>query len=442
MGRLNLHQFHELVENANIDIQRGFVTDVLGLVIEGYCPKAQIGAICSIESKDREHSFEAEVVGFRGEKVVLMPLGETKALSVGCRIQLKKKAATYRVGSELIGRVIDGLGRPLDGQPLPVCQTEYLLYSRPINPLKRSRISEPMDIGVRAVNGLITLGQGQRVGVMAGSGVGKSVLMGMISRAAKADVNVIALIGERGREVREFIEENLGKEGMRRSVVIVATSDVPPLIRMRAAFLATTIAEYFRSLKHNVLLMMDSVTRFAMAQREVGLAAGEPPTTKGYPPSVFTMLPKLFERLGNLESGGSITGIYTVLTEGDEINDPIGDAVRSIVDGHIVLSRKLAAKNHYPAIDVLNSTSRVMPSVVSADQMKFAAKVRSVMAAYEEAEDLINIGAYVRGSNKSIDEAIQLIEPVRRFLRQPAAERVAFDQSANELQAIFAGAAQ
>jgi flagellum-specific ATP synthase len=294
-----------------------------------------------------------------------------------------------------------------------------------------------LDLGVRAINSLVSVGKGQRLAIMAGSGVGKSVLLGMMAKSSTADVNVFAMVGERGREVREFIEEILGEEGMKRSVVVCATSDMPPLIRMRASYVATTIAEYFRSQSADVLLMMDSVTRFAMAQREVGLAAGEPPTTKGYPPSVLTLLPQLFERAGSLVSGGSITGIYTVLVDGDDINDPIGDAVRSIVDGHIVLSRKLASRNHFPAIDVLNSTSRVMPQLVRPEQMKMAGKLRSVLAAYNEAEDLINIGAYMKGSNKSIDEAIQLIEPARQFLQQSSGERVSFQDGWAQLQKIL-----
>lgn len=437
MSRLNLDRLYPSIEATSAYPINGFVTDALGLVIEGTCPGAQVGSVCEIVSKDRTQRFPAEVVGFRKDKVILMALEEVRAIGVGSSIRLIKHAASFRVGPELIGRVIDGMGNPLDDLPAPECDNEYLLYSRPINPLKRAKITQALDLGVRSINSLLTVGKGQRIGVMAGSGVGKSVLMGMIARSTTADINVIALVGERGREVREFIEENLGPEGMRRSIVVVATSDSSPLVRMRAAFVATTIAEYFRSLKHDVLLMMDSVTRFAMAQREVGLAAGEPPTTKGYPPSVFTMLPRLFERLGNLESGGSITGIYTVLTEGDDINDPIGDAVRSIVDGHILLSRRLASRNHFPAIDVGNSTSRVMTKVTSPEQQQFAARIRTILANYSEAEDLINIGAYMKGSNKGIDEAVQYIDSIRLFLKQSASERIGFDESVKQMTAIF-----
>jgi len=438
MSRLALDKYFPLIEDCSPLPLYGTVTDSLGIVIEGYCPNAQLGAVCEITSKDRQNKFLAEVVGFRGDQVILMTLGEARSVGIGSTIRVIRKAATLSVGEELIGRVVDGMGRPLDGLPPPDCYKEFLLYSRPINPLKRSRITTPLDLGVRSINSLLTTGKGQRMAIMAGSGVGKSVLMGMMARSTTADVNVIALVGERGREVREFIEENLGPEGMKRSVVVCATGDFSPLIRMRAAFVATAIAEYFRGLKKDVLLMMDSVTRFAMAQREVGLASGEPPTTKGYPPSVFTLLPKLFERAGSLSSGGSITGIYTVLVEGDDINDPIGDAVRSIVDGHIVLSRKLATLNHFPAVDVSNSTSRVMPDVVTKEHLDLAAHIKSILATYSESEDLINIGAYVKGTNRSIDEAISYIEPIRRFLRQAQAENIDFQTGLNQLKAIFA----
>lgn len=439
MSRLNLQKYEDLIDEAQQWPTYGMVTDSLGIVIEGYVPHAQLGAVCRIEAKDHGVFCLAEVVGFKDDKVILMPLGEPRAIGPGSTIRKIRDSASIPVGPELIGRVIDGLGNPLDDLPPVETDREYMLYSRPINPLKRARIDQPLDLGVKSINGLLSIGKGQRLSVMAGSGVGKSVLMGMMARSTVADVNVIALVGERGREVREFIEESLGEEGMKRSIVVCATSDVSPLIRMRAAFVATAISEYFRSLNYDVLLMMDSVTRFAMAQREVGLAAGEPPTTKGYPPSVFTLLPKLFERVGNLTSGGSVTGIYTVLTEGDDINDPIADAVRSIVDGHIVLSRKLAARAHYPAIDVPNSTSRVMPQIVSPKQAQLASRIKAIMAAYQDAEDLINIGAYVKGSNKAIDEAIQYIEPIKRFLKQSATESVSFEESVKQMAMIFGG---
>lgn len=437
MSRLQLDRLGPLVDFADPYPRSGFVTDMVGLVIEAYCPKAQIGSVCHIHSEQQRDPIEAEVVGFREDKVLLMPLDELKGLRKGSRVELVKSAATVKLGPELIGRVLDGRGRPIDDLPAPQCDEEFFLYSKPLNPMRRDRIKEPLDLGVRSINSLVTVGKGMRFAVMAGSGVGKSVLLGMMARCSSAQVNVIAMVGERGREVREFIEESLGPEGLSRSIVVVATSDSPALVRMRAAFVATTIAEYFRSLGQDVLLMMDSVTRFAMAQREVGLSIGEPPTTKGYPPSVFSLMPKLFERVGGLKSGGSITGIYTVLTEADDINDVIGDTVRSIVDGHLVLSRKLAAKNHFPAIDIPQSTSRVMPQVVEPSQMEWAAKVRTILANYAEAEDLINIGAYVKGSNPQIDEALKYIEPVRSFLRQPMSDSIDFSQSTKQLQGIF-----
>ncbi len=439
MSRLQLDRFYQDIESGSEFPISGYVKRSLGLIIEGYCPGARRGMVCQVTSADS--SCDAEVVGFNGEQVILMPLGDAKGVGMGSKIRIKEKVPSFACGPELLGRVVDALGNPLDDKPAPQIEQRFSIYSRPINPLKRERIHQPLDLGVKAINSLITVGKGQRLSIMAGSGVGKSVLLGMLAKSSKADVNVFAMVGERGREVREFIEEILGPEGMERSVVVCATSDMPPLIRMRAAYVATTIAEYFRSLGADVLLMMDSVTRFAMAQREVGLAAGEPPTTKGYPPSVFTMLPQLFERAGSLSSGGSVTGIYTVLVDGDDINDPIGDAVRSIVDGHIALSRKLAAMNHFPAIDILHSTSRVMPQIVSPDQLRFAAKLRTVLAAYSEAEDLINIGAYVKGSNKSIDEAIGLIDGVRQFLRQRSDEKISFEDSMSALQKAVGGKA-
>lgn len=424
----------ELFEKTPMFLPEGFVSDATGLIIEGTCPGAGIGSICEISA---DKKILAEVTGFRNDKILMMPYEEAAGIRQGAAIRLVRKQATFRVSDDLIGRIIDGLGRPIDDKPELDGGTEYRLYSRPLNPMRRERITKPLDLGIRAINSLLTVGKGQRLSVMAGSGVGKSVLMSMIARSTKADVNVIALVGERGREVREFIEESLGPEGLKRSIVICATSDVSPVLRMRAAFVATTIAEHFRAQSKDVLLMMDSVTRFAMAQREVGLASGEPPTTKGYPPSVFAMLPRLFERAGNLTSGGSITGIYTVLTEADDINDVIGDTVRSIVDGHIVLSRKLASKNHFPAIDVPLSSSRVMPNVVSSDQVSNAAKLKKILAVYAEAEDLINIGAYVKGSNPEIDEAIQLIQPIREFLKQGPKEIVSFADSFAKLKTIF-----
>jgi flagellum-specific ATP synthase len=349
----------------------------------------------------------------------------------------RQQKATIAVGPELLGRVIDGLGHPIDGKGSIANETEYPIYANAMNPLLRQRINQPLDLGIRAINGLLTVGCGQRMGVFSGSGVGKSVLLGMIARKTKADVNVIALIGERGREVNEFIEKELGPQGLKRSVIIVATSDRLPLIRMRGAFIATAIAEYFRDQGNHVNLMMDSVTRFAMAQREIGLALGEPPTTKGYTPSVFTLLPKLLERAGTSNNRGTITGLYTVLVEGDDTNEPIADALRSILDGHINLKRDLAMQNHYPAVDILTSISRVMDDIVSAEHRDFANRFKDTLATYRKAEDLINIGAYVHGSNSKIDYAIEMIDEINEYLKQEIDARVSFDESLHQLEELF-----
>lgn len=396
----------------------GKVTQIVGLIVEGYCPAATVGTLCHLLPCHGGAAVPAEVVGFRDSRALLMPLGELRGLGPGSLIQIVRSSATVPVGEQLLGRVLDALGQPLDERPLSGCTEEYPLYALPASPMARQPIVTPLDLGVRSINAMLSCGAGQRMGIMAGSGVGKSVLLGMLGRHTRADVNVIALIGERGREVREFIERDLGPEGLARSVVITATSDQSPLLRMRGAFVATTIAEYFCAQGKSVLLLMDSVTRFAMAMREVGLAIGEPPTTKGYTPTVFATLPKLLERAGNFKNKGSITGLYTVLVEGDDMNEPIADAVRSILDGHIVLSRDLAARNHYPAIDILHSTSRVMRDLVTPDHLHHAAGIREIMATYKEAEDLINIGAYAQGSNKKIDYAISRIEAINAFLRQ------------------------
>lgn len=415
----------------------GKVTQIVGLVVEGHCPAAAVGTLCQMIPLGGGEPVPAEVVGFRESRALLMPLGELRGLGPGSLIQVVRDSATLPVGDQLLGRVIDALGQPLDEQPLAPCDEEYPLYALPASPMARNQITQPLDLGVRAINSLLTCGLGQRMGIMAGSGVGKSVLLGMMAKHTRADVNVIALIGERGREVREFIERDLGPEGLSRSVVVTATSDVSPLLRMRGAFVATTIAEYFCAQGKNVLLLMDSATRFAMAMREVGLAIGEPPTTKGYTPSVFATLPKLLERAGSFKGKGSITGLYTVLVEGDDMNEPIADAVRSILDGHIVLSRDLAARNHFPAIDILGSASRVMRDIVSAEHMQLNGRVREIMATYKEAEDLINIGAYAEGSNGRIDYAISQIEAVTEFLRQGMDEAVDFDHTVQQLTELI-----
>jgi flagellum-specific ATP synthase len=406
-------------------------------MVEGYGYAVSIGDTCVIHSNDSNRSVTAEVVGFGQGRVLMMPLESMQGLGPGCRITYLGRKATTMVGRQLLGRVVDGLGSPIDGKGRIQYDDEYPIYADPINPLLRGRIDAPMDLGIRAINGIFTCGKGQRMGIFAGSGVGKSVIMGMIAQDSKADINVIGLIGERGREVREFLEKNLGAKGLAKSAVVVSASDMHPLIRMRAAYVATTIAEYFRDQGAEVLLIMDSLTRFAMAQREVGLAVGEPPTTKGYTPSIFSILPKLLERCGSVEGKGSITGLYTVLVEGDDFNEPISDAARSILDGHISLSRDLANKNHYPAIDPLQSISRVMVDIVDREHREKAGKILNILATYKKAEDLINIGAYVKGSNPEIDYALSMIGRVNAFLKQDINEIVDFESSRKELFALF-----
>jgi flagellum-specific ATP synthase len=414
----------------------GRITQVIGLVLESTGPTSSLGEVCLIKSKDGEDLCLSEVVGFRDNRVLSMVLGDAERISPGSEIVATGRTLSVKVGDGLLGRVIDGLGRPIDGKGEVETTEVRSIHGVPPNPLERRRISEPIATGVRSIDSLLTCGKGQRVGIFAGSGVGKSVLLGMIARDTSADVNVIALVGERGREVGEFIDRELGPEGLKRSVVIVATSDQPALIRIKAAFMATAVAEHFRDKGLDVMLLMDSVTRLAMAQREVGLAIGEPPTTKGYTPSVFAMLPKLLERAGNGKAG-SITGLYTVLVEGDDMNEPVADAVRSILDGHIVLSRRLASAGHYPAIDVLESVSRVMPMVTTEGHRLGAQRLLDLLATYRESEDLINIGAYVKGSNPRIDQAIGMINNIRSFLRQRADERERFENGIQQLQKMM-----
>lgn len=415
----------------------GKVTKIVGLVIEGHCPNSAIGSLCEITAIDGNTRIFAEVVGFRDSLALLMPLGDIRGLGPGSQIRVLKTAASVKVGHNLLGRVIDAMEVPQDGLPSPILEKEMPLYADPPGPMARKNISESMDLGIRAINGLMTCGTGQRMGIMAGSGIGKSVLLGMMSKYARADINVIALIGERGREVREFIERDLGKDGLARSVIVVVTSDQSPLLRMRGAFVATTIAEFFCRQGKNVLLMMDSVTRFAMAMREIGLAVGEPPTTKGYTPSVFATLPRLLERAGCFRDQGTITGLYTVLVDGDDITEPVADSVRSILDGHIVLSREIAARNHYPAIDVLNSASRVMRDIVTSRHLELSGKARTILATHKEAEDLINIGAYANGSNPKIDQAIEKIDAINGFLQQSFDESTSLDQTIQDLGEIL-----
>ncbi|MBW6408560.1 flagellar protein export ATPase FliI [Clostridium weizhouense] len=429
--------FNNLIKKVNVTptiYTEGIVKKVIGLTIEVQGIKAFIGELCIIYN-EQSLGINCEVVGFKDDFVVLMPLDELIGISPGCRVVPMRKPLSVKCSDKLLGQIIDGLGNPLKGEGITEGE-EYPLENNPPDPLRRMRIKEIMPTGVRAIDGFITCGDGQRIGIFAGSGVGKSTTLGMIAREAKADVNVIALIGERGREVLEFIEKDLGPEGMKKSVVVCATSDKPALIRLKGALTATAIAEYFRDKGKKVILMMDSVTRFAMAQREVGLAIGEPPATKGYTPSVFAKLPKLMERSGTSENG-SITAFYTVLVDGDDFNEPIADAVRGILDGHIVLSRSLAHKNHYPAIDILNSVSRLMNSIATPEHIKAASTGRDLLATYKDSEDLINIGAYVNGSNKKIDLAINYHDILEGFLRQTVHEKANFDESIDNLTAMF-----
>lgn len=434
---LELTKYHRAIEDTDPIRVYGKVMQIIGLIIEGHGPGSSIGELCDIYPGGSMQPVEAEVVGFRGEKIQLMPLGDTRGLSPGSKIVAKRHKAYVRVGRGLLGRILDGHGNPIDDRGEINAKDFYPLYGSPINPLGRRRIDSHLDLGIKAINGLLTCGQGQRLGIFAGSGVGKSVLLGMIARNTTADINVIALIGERGREVKEFIEKDLKEEGLARSIVVVATSDQPPLVRIRGAYIANAIAEYFRDCGNKVILMMDSITRFATALREVGLAIGEPPTTKGYTPSVFSTLPRLLERAGTCSGEGNITGLYTILVEEDDLNDPIADSVRSIIDGHIVLSRDLAAHNHYPAIDILHSTSRTMIDIVTPEHMSRARRLREIVARYRKAEDLINIGAYKKGSNPDIDFAIDTIGPINNFLCQGIDEKVDFESSIKGLCGLF-----
>ncbi|MDW7982644.1 MAG: FliI/YscN family ATPase [Thermomicrobium sp.] len=419
--------------------REGRVVRGIGLTVEAIGLDLEIGDLCHIfPSFAEEGRLAAEVVGFHDERLVLVPLAELRGVRHGSRVVPAPEALHVPVGVELLGRVIDGLGRPIDGKGPLRCRRRVRLGGAPPSPLRRLPIREILPTGVRAIDAALTCGRGQRLGIFAGSGVGKSTLLGMISRNAVCDVRVIALIGERGREVQEFIERDLGPEGLERAVVVVSTSDQPALLRIKAAWTATLLAEYFRDRGLSVVLMMDSVTRLAMAQREVGLAAGEPPATRGYPPSVFALLPRLLERAGTAEVG-SITAFYTVLVEGDDLNEPIADTVRGILDGHIVLSRVLADRGHFPAIDVLASVSRLMPNLVTERHRQLAAELRELLAAYENARDLIDIGAYVSGTNPTVDRALGLMPELRRFLQQRPEERATFEETVARLEALLTG---
>lgn len=422
------------IKESTYVYREGKVKEVIGLNVIAQGINSFVGEVSCVYNNKNVPVY-CETVGFREDNIILMALGELVGISPGCRVIPLGKPLSVKCSDELLGKVIDGLGNCLNGGQISN-YTLCPLDNNPPDPMKRRRISTPLPTGVRAIDGLLTCGEGQRIGIFAGSGVGKSTLLGMIAREAKADVNVIGLIGERGREVRDFIEKDLGEEGMKKSVVVCATSDKPALVRIKGAYTATAIAEYFRDKGKKVILMMDSVTRFAMAQREVGLAIGEPPATKGYTPSVFAKLPRLMERAG-MSDKGSITAFYTVLVEGDDFNEPIADAVRGILDGHIILSRALAAKNHYPAIDVLSSVSRLMPAVTDDEHRKNAGMMRDLMATYKDSEDLINIGAYVKGSSEKVDLSIKYIDKIEQFLKQQVKEKSPFDDSVNEIKNMF-----
>jgi len=430
----NLDKYREVAEQSFFR-KLGKVVNVVGLTIESVGPDARLGDVCRImPDGDSAQPVMAEVVGFRDKRTLLMPLDQVEGIRLGCSVENTGFPLTVTVSGELLGKTVNGLGQPVDGTHIR--GESYPVEAPPPDPLRREIIDTVLPLGVRAVDGIMTVGKGQRIGIFAGSGVGKSTLMGMFARNTRADINVIALIGERGREVREFIERDLGQEGMRRSVVVVATSDRPALERKKAALTATAIAEYFRDQGRDVLLMMDSLTRFSMAQREIGLASGEPPVSRGYPPSVYSEMPKLLERAGRSHVG-SITGLYTVLVDGDDFNEPITDTARSILDGHIMLNRKLVHKNHYPAIDVLQSISRCMSQIATREHKQLAGKLKNVLATYNEAEDLINIGAYKSGSNPEIDYAITMIQQVNAFLRQEVDEKVSFEESVERLKEMF-----
>ncbi|WP_066193883.1 flagellar protein export ATPase FliI [Gracilibacillus timonensis] len=433
---MNLTKIWSELEQIDTYKRYGKVDRVIGLLIEARGPEARIGEVCLIHTKKMGQSIRAEVIGFYQEKVLLMPYTSVHDIASGCLVEATKQPLQIKIGRPLIGGVVDSTGAYLNGAPLPKGLIEYPTEQSPPNPLERPRIRETIPIGVKAIDGMLTVGKGQRVGIFAGSGVGKSTLMGMIARNSEADINVIALIGERGREVKEFIEKDLGEEGLKKSIVVVATSDQSALMRIKGAYTATAISEYFRDLGYSVNLMMDSVTRVATAQREIGLAIGEPPTTKGYTPSVFALLPSLLERAGTNERG-SITGFYTVLVDGDDFNEPIADTTRGILDGHFILDRKLAEKGQFPAINVLHSVSRVMNEIVSKEQLQIVQSLRQILATFEDNEELIQIGAYKKGSNRLVDQAIQLQPAIMDFLKQEVEETAEPDQVLQQMQKLL-----
>ncbi len=436
----DINKYVDIIYSADTYKYVGKITQVVGLALECAGVNARMGDLCRIYSSSSNSHILADVVGFKENKLLLMPLGELKGVAPNDNVVSTGETLRVPVGMGLLGRVLDVFGEPMDGKGELVSEAMYPIDNKPPNPLKRKPISEVLPLGVKAIDSLLTIGMGQRIGIFAGSGVGKSTLLGMIAKNATADVNVIVLIGERGREVRSFLENDLKEEGLRRSVVVIATSDQPALIRLKSASVGTSIAEYFRDKGLNVLLMMDSLTRFAMAQREIGMAIGEPPVSRGYTPSVYAIMPKLLERSGSAETG-SITGLYTVLVEGDDLNEPISDTVRGILDGHIVLSRSLANSNHYPAIDILASVSRLMPEIASREHNDMAGKVRNMLHTYKKAQDLIAVGAYKRGTDATIDSAIEHLEPINSLLKQYADENFTFEQTLEQLKSIIGGSA-
>jgi len=433
---IDIGKYREALDKLDTLEYAGRVTKIVGLAVEATGPASRIGDICHVHTLDKERIVRAEIVGFRDGQTLLMPFGSVEGIGLGSYVVYTGASLRVPVGKNLRGRVLDALGNPFDNMPVPEAEDWYPADNAPPNPLDRERISEVLPLGIKAIDGMLTVGRGQRLGIFSGSGVGKSTLLGMIARYAVADVNVIVLVGERGREVRDFVERDLGEDGLKKSVLVIATSDQPALLRLKCAMTGTAIAEYFRDCGMKVLLLMDSLTRFAMAQREIGMAAGEPPVSRGFPPSVYTILPKLLERTG-MSDKGSITGLYTVLVEGDDLNEPISDTVRGILDGHIVLSRAIANSNHYPPIDVLASVSRVMPDIISKEHLASFGSIKNLIAVYREAEDLINIGAYRRGANPEIDRSVELHASIRGFLRQDTAEHHSFDETLEMMNNII-----
>ncbi|MCL2821104.1 MAG: flagellar protein export ATPase FliI [Oscillospiraceae bacterium] len=435
MNTIELSKYSTYLAKFDTLERAGRVTRIVGLAVEASGPSSKIGDICEMYTLDGERSMRAEIVGFRDGQTLLMPFGSLEGIGLGSYVVYTGKALRVPVGNALVGRILDALGNPFDDLPQPKIDAWYPADNDPPNPLTRERIKEVMPLGVKAIDSMLTVGRGQRLGIFAGSGVGKSTLLGMMARYAVADINVIVLVGERGREVRDFIEKDLGEEGLRKSVLIIATSDQPALLRLKCAMTGTAVAEYFRDQGKKVLLLMDSLTRFAMAQREIGMAAGEPPVSRGFPPSVFAILPRLLERSG-MSDKGSITGLYTVLVEGDDMNEPISDTVRGILDGHIVLSRAIANSNHYPPIDILGSVSRVMPDIISKEHLQAFGTIKNMIAVYREAEDLINIGAYREGANAEIDRSVHLHNPIQSFLKQDMLDSFTFDETLDVMKGI------